>query len=142
MSDLAATNCGCGCGCECNNGGSGCNFIWLILILCCCCGGGGGFGGGCGCGGGSNCGCGCGGSNGCDFIWIILLLCCCGGGGGRSFSFIRILQQGGKRTITAPDSYPVPVRPADFLHFLRVRNFFPVFSLRTRRQFHILHCHL
>jgi len=61
---------------------------------------------------------------------------------GRSFSFIRILQQGGKRTITAPDSYPVPVRPADFLHFLRVRNFFPVFSLRTRRQFHILHCHL
>ncbi|EFC96862.1 hypothetical protein CLOSTHATH_04946 [Hungatella hathewayi DSM 13479] len=61
---------------------------------------------------------------------------------GRSFSFIRILQQGGKRIITAPDSYPVPVRPADFLHFLRVRNFFPVFSLRTRRQFHILHCHL
>ena len=165
MSDLAATNCGCGCGCECNNGGSGCNFIWLILILCCC--GGGGFGGGRGCGGGSNCGCGCGGSNGCDFIWIILLLLIhaektfprniktavrifraavfwCN----RAISCYtkippgRLCAPGRRRYITASDSSPAPARPADFLHFPRGRDFCPVFSLRTRRQFHILHCHL
>lgn len=54
----------------------------------------------------------------------------------------RLCAPGRRRYITASDSSPAPARPADFLHFPRGRDFCPVFSLRTRRQFHILHCHL